>query len=200
MPPTFLAVLLIGLFISCEVTSYLKVFALFGAFMFGVALHEQADLVRAWREQFSNLVLVALVPIFFTNTGLRTEVGSLNSSLAWVACATIFFVAAAGKLAGCGIVAKLTGQSTRESISIAALMNTRALMALIAINVGYDLKLLPKELFTMFIIMALVTTAMTGPMLRLWLPDDLYAMVPDFPRRKKKRSEDAVDITAPALK
>jgi Kef-type K+ transport system membrane component KefB len=200
MPATFLAVLLIGLFISCEVTSYLKVFALFGAFMFGVALHAQTDLVRAWREQFSNLVLVALVPIFFTNTGLRTEIGSLNSNLAWIACATVFAVAAAGKLIGCGVVAKLSGQTTRESLSIAAMMNTRALMGLIAINVGYDLKLLPKELFTMFIIMALLTTAMTGPLLRWCLPDELYAMVPDFPKRKGKRPTDAVDISTPALK
>jgi Kef-type K+ transport system membrane component KefB len=167
----------------------LKVFALFGAFMFGVALHEQADLVRAWRDQFSNLVLVALVPIFFTNTGLRTEIGSLNSGLAWTACAAIFAVAAIGKLGGCGLVAKMTGQSTRESLSIAAMMNTRALMALIAINVGYDLKLLPKELFTMFIIMALLTTAMTGPLLRWCLPDDLYNMVPDFPKRNGARGK-----------
>lgn len=191
MPATYLAVLLIGLFISCEVTSYLKVFALFGAFMFGVALHEQTDLVRAWREQFSNLVLVALVPIFFTNTGLRTEIGSMNSSLAWLACGAIFFVAAAGKIVGCGVVAKISGQTTRESISVAALMNTRALMGLIAINVGYELKLLPKELFTMFIIMALLTTAMTGPMLRLWLPNELYDMVPDFPMKKGRVTVEA---------
>lgn len=185
MSATFLAVLLIGLFVSCETTSYLKVFALFGAFMFGVVLSHQTDLVKAWRDQFSNFVLIALVPIFFTNTGLRTEIGSLNSNLAWVACAAIFLAAALGKLLGCGLVARLSGQTTLEAVSIAALMNSRALMGLIAINVGYELKLLPKELFTMFIIMALLTTAMTGPMLRLWLPEELYDLVPDYPKRRK---------------
>ena len=196
MPPTFLAVLLIGLFVSCEVTSYLKVFALFGAFMFGVALHEQADLVRAWRDQFSNLVLVALVPDFLHQHRAAHGGRVVEFGAGWTACAAIFFVAAAGKLAGCGVVAKLTGQTTRESISIAALMNTRALMALIAINVGYDLKLLPKELFTMFIIMALLTTAMTGPLLRWCLPHDLYNMVPDFPKRKGARGKSVEVVPA----
>jgi Kef-type K+ transport system membrane component KefB len=200
MPPTFLAVLLIGLFVSCEITHYLKVFALFGAFMFGVALHEQTDLVKSWRDQFSNFVLVALVPIFFTNTGLRTEITALNSKVAWIACIVIFGVAALGKLLGCGIVAKLSGQTTRESVSIAALMNTRALMGLIAINVGYELKLLPKELFTMFIIMALLTTAMTGPMLRWCLPKELYDLVPDFPKRRSKDAGIAEEVPVESVK
>ncbi|MGZ4963572.1 MAG: cation:proton antiporter [Limisphaerales bacterium] len=200
MPPTFLAVLLIMLFGACEAASYLKVFSLFGAFMFGVAIHDQVDLVKSWRDQFANFVLVALVPIFFTNTGLRTEIGSINSGIAWLACGAILAVAAIGKLAGCGIVAKLSGQSTRDSLCIAALMNTRALMALVAINVGYELKLLPKELFSMFIIMALVTTAMTGPLLKWGLPNDLYNMVPDYPKRRRKGAGVAENVPVESAK
>ncbi len=178
LPPTFLAVLLVTLFFSCFVTSQLGVFSLFGAFLLGVALHDETDLVQAWRDKFSGFVLVALVPIFFTNTGLRTEIGSLSSGLAWRGCVVVLLAAVAAKLGGCWLGARVTGQPNRDALCIATLMNTRALMALVAINVGYDLGLLPRELFTMFVIMALLTTAMTGPLLRLWLPDELRTLVP----------------------
>ncbi|HWD18931.1 MAG TPA: cation:proton antiporter [Verrucomicrobiae bacterium] len=189
MPSTFLAALLIALFASCLVTNKLGVFSIFGAFLLGTALHQQTDLVKAWRDQLSNFVLVALAPIFFTNTGLRTEIGALQSATAWWACALVLLVGTAGKLGGCWLGARLSGQPQRDAASIAALMNTRALMGLVAINVGYDLGLLPKDLFTMFVIMSLATTAMTGPLLRLWLPDSLRELTPDFaPARRAPES------------
>lgn len=89
----------------------------------------------------------------------------------------VLLAATLAKLGGCFLGARLTGQPLRDSWSIAALMNTRALMALVAINIGYDLKLLPKELFTIFVIMALLTTAMTGPLLHWLLPEDLKKLV-----------------------
>jgi Kef-type K+ transport system membrane component KefB len=173
MRSSFLAVLLIILFACCLITHALGVFTLFGAFLFGVALHREVALVRAWRERFSQFVLVALVPIFFTNTGLRTEVGSLVTWIAWLGCCVVILAAIAGKLGGCYLGARLTGQPNREAASIAALMNTRGLMGLVAINVSLELGLLTRELFTMLVLMALVTTVMTGPLLRLWLPPDL---------------------------
>ena len=169
----FLALLLMVLFTCCLATHWLGVFSIFGAFLCGVALHQEASLVRAWREQFQGFVLVALVPIFFTNTGLHTVIDSLDSGLAWLACALVLLVAVAGKLGGCFLGALATGQSTRDAGCIAALMNTRALMGLVAINVGLELKLLNRELFTMFVIMALLTTVMAGPLLRWWLPKEL---------------------------
>ncbi len=173
LPPTFLAVLLVVLFGCAVSTNLLGIFSIFGAFMLGVALHRETSLVAAWRERFRDFVLVALVPIFFTNTGLRTEIGSLTTPLAWVGCAVVLAAAVAGKLGGCYLGARLTGQSRREAGCVAALMNTRALMGLVAINIGYDLGLLTRPLFTMFVIMALVTTVMTGPLLRAWLPPEL---------------------------
>lgn len=178
MPHSFLAVLLITLFASCLATNRLGIFAIFGAFLLGVSLHQEVSLVKAWREQFSSIVLVAFVPIFFTNTGLNTHVGSLQTPAAWLGCALVMVMAVAGKLGGCFFGAKLTGQTTREAGCIAALMNTRALMALVAINIGLDLGLLTKELFTMLVIMALLTTAMCGPLLRWWLPHDLRHLLP----------------------
>ena len=179
LPNSFLAVLLIGLFASCLITHALGIFVIFGAFLFGVSLHQETSLVKAWRERFSGMVLVAFVPIFFTNTGLNTKIGLLQTPTAWLACALVLVAAVVGKLGGCYLGARLTGQPAREAGCIAALMNTRALMALIAINVGLDLGLLTPALFTMLVIMALLTTAMCGPLLRWWLPEDLRKLVPD---------------------
>jgi len=178
MSNSFLAVLLIGLFASCLITHELGIFVIFGAFLFGVCLHQETGLVKAWRERFSGMVLVAFVPIFFTNTGLNTKIGLLQTPAAWLACALVLVAAVAGKLGGCYLGARLTGQPPRAAGCIAALMNTRALMALIAINVGLDLGLLTPALFTMLVIMALVTTAMCGPLLRWWMPADLRKLVP----------------------
>jgi Kef-type K+ transport system membrane component KefB len=179
LPGSFLAMLLIGLFASCLVTHELGIFVIFGAFLFGVCLHQETALVKAWRERFSCMVLVAFVPIFFTNTGLNTKIGLLQTPAAWLACGLVLVAAVAGKLGGCYLGALLTGQTPRAAGCIAALMNTRALMALIAINVGLDLGLLTRALFTMLVIMALLTTVMCGPLLRRWLPPDLRKLVPD---------------------
>jgi Kef-type K+ transport system membrane component KefB len=173
MSRSYLALLLIVLFACCLATNKLGVFAIFGAFLLGVALHAERELVKAWRDRFSDFVIVAMVPIFFTNTGLNTNVGALHSPLAWFGCALVLLAAVAGKLGGCYFGAKITGQSTRDAACVAALMNTRALMGLVAINIGLDLKLLNQSLFTMLVLMALLTTAMTEPLLRWWLPKEL---------------------------
>ncbi|MBK8090606.1 MAG: cation:proton antiporter [Verrucomicrobiaceae bacterium] len=178
--PGYLALLLCALFISALITNNLGIFAIFGAFALGVALHSETSLVRAWRERFADFVIVALVPIFFTNTGLGTKIDSFNDATAWIGCALVCGIAILGKLGGCTLGARWGGASWREGLSIGALMNTRALMGLIAINVGKDLGLLNDKLFTMFIIMCLITTATTGPMLRAWLPADLKKLVPDM--------------------
>ena len=97
---------------SALATQALGVFSIFGAFLLGVALHEERGLVRAWRETVADFVLVALVPIFFTYTGLRTQIGSLASMTAWVGCAVVLAAAVAGKLGGCFLGARLTGQNS----------------------------------------------------------------------------------------
>lgn len=176
--PGFLALLFCALFVSSLITNKLGIFAIFGAFALGVALHSEESLVKAWRDRFAQFVIVCLVPIFFTNTGLNTHVGSFNTATAWMGCALVCLVAIFGKLGGCTLGARWAGAPWREGLSLGALMNTRALMGLIAINVGKDLGLLNEQLFTMFVIMCLLTTATTGPMLRWWLPDDLKKLVP----------------------
>ena len=114
------------------------------------------------------------------DSGVATDQhhGAFDDATAWLGCVLVSVVAIIGKLGGCTLGARWGGASWREGLSIGALMNTRALMGLIAINVGKDLGLLNDKLFTMFIIMCLLTTATTGPMLRAWLPADLKKLVP----------------------
>jgi Kef-type K+ transport system membrane component KefB len=183
MTPGFLALLLCALFLCCLATSKLGIFAIFGAFALGVALHEEVTLVKAWRERFGEFVVVALVPIFFTSTGLNTNVGAfggngIGAGTAWIFCAVICAVAIAGKLGGCTFGARWAGATWQDSRCIGALMNTRALMGLVAVKVGRDLGLLNEQLFAMFVIMCLVTTASTAPLLRLWLPAELRKLLP----------------------
>jgi Kef-type K+ transport system membrane component KefB len=175
----YLALLLIVLFSCCIATNKLGVFSIFGAFMMGVALHKETSLVRAWRERFTDFVIVALVPIFFTNTGLHTKIGTLDHAVDWMGLGAVLFMSVLGKLGGCYLGARWTGQPRREAACIGALMNTRALMGLVAINAGRELGLLNDHLFTMFVLMALATTVMVGPLLRRWLPEELRAQVPD---------------------
>lgn len=176
--PGYLVILFCALFVSSLITSKLGIFAIFGAFALGVALHSEPSLVKAWRDRFADFVIFLLVPIFFTNTGLNTKLGSFDTATAWWACALVTLMAVLGKLGGCTLGARWAGASWRDGLCIGALMNARALMGLIAIAVGKDLGLLNDKLFTMFIIMCLLTTAATGPLLRLWLPPDLKKLIP----------------------
>ena len=172
LPHSLLALLLTGLFASALITHELGIFTIFGAFLFGVCLHQETGLVKAWRDRFSYVIFVAFVPVFFTNTGLNTNIGLLKTPETWLACVLVLLTAVAGKLGGCYWGARAAGQRPREAGCIAAFMNTRGLMALIAINIGLDMTLLTPALYTMLIIMTLLTTAMCGPLLRRWLPRD----------------------------
>ena len=121
-------------------------------------------------KRMSDLVMTFFLPIFFMYTGLRTEFSSLNSLSLWLIGGAICLVAIIGKLGGCGIAAYWSGFSKRESTIIGILMNTRGLVELIVINVGYDLGVIPKSVFCMLVIMALLTTIMTTPILLRLVP------------------------------
>ena len=109
--------------------------------------------------------LVILLPLFFAFTGLKTQIGLLNDGLTWLVFGLILFVAIAGKFGGSLLAARFTGQTWSDSFAIGALMNTRGLMELIVLNIGYDLGVLSPTIFTMMVLMALVTTFMTSPAL-----------------------------------
>ena len=116
-------------------------------------------------EKFSS---VLLMPLFFAFTGLRTQIGLLDDAQGWLLCLLIIAVATLGKLGVSAVAARFTGMNWRESLQLGALMNTRGLMELIALNIGYDIGILSPRIFTMLVIMALVTTLLTAPLLTLF--------------------------------
>jgi len=140
---------------------------LFGAFLAGVIMPQSVELRRQLRERLEALSSVFLLPIFFAFTGLRTQIGLLNDAWSWIVCGAIILTAIVGKLVGSMLAARWTGSTWRDAFILGTLMNTRGLMELIALNVGYDLGILSPRMFTMLVVMALVTTAMTGPLLDL---------------------------------
>ena len=175
----FAGVLLL-VFLSALTTEVIGIHALFGAFIAGVAMprHGQfRDLVKVRLDNFSSTFLL---PIFFAFTGLRTHVGLLNDTSTWLICGGIILVATIGKLGGSMLAARCTGLGWNDAFSLGALMNTRGLVELIALNIGYDLGILSPRIFAMLVIMALVTTFLTGPLLSLaWAWKTKHALVPE---------------------
>jgi Kef-type K+ transport system membrane component KefB len=161
------AIFFLTLTISAYTTEVIGIHALFGAFMAGAIMPDNTKFRNIFIEKIEDVALVLLLPLFFVFTGLRTEIGLLNDPYLWKVTGFIIVVAVVGKFIGSAIAAKFVGQSWKDSLSIGALMNTRGLMELVVLNIGYDLGVLSPEIFTMAVIMALVTTFMTGPALDL---------------------------------
>ncbi len=161
------AIFFLILIISSYSTEVIGIHALFGAFMTGVIMPDITKFRNVFIEKVEDVSVILLLPLFFVFTGLRTEIGLINDPYLLRITGFIILVAVVGKFLGSAIAAKFVGQSWRDSLTIGALMNTRGLMELIVLNIGLDLKVLTPEVFTMMVIMALVTTFMTGPALDL---------------------------------
>jgi Kef-type K+ transport system membrane component KefB len=153
------------LLLSAYFTEIIGIHALFGAFIAGVVMPNNIRFKEMLTDKVEDISTILLLPIFFAFTGLRTQIGLLNEGHLWVFCFLIISVAIIGKLAGSTLTAKLIGRTWKDSLSIGALMNTRGLMELIVLNIGYDLGVFGPELFSIMVIMALFTTFMTGPLL-----------------------------------
>jgi len=161
------AIFFLTLLISSYATEVIGIHALFGAFMAGAIMPENVKFRSLFIEKVEDVALVLLLPLFFVFTGLRTQIGLLNDPYLWKVTAMIILVAVIGKVAGSALAARFVGQGWKDSLVIGALMNTRGLMELVVLNIGYDLGVLTPEIFAMMVIMALVTTMMTGPALDL---------------------------------
>ncbi len=170
MTQNLLAFILLLVFASAYVTEYLGIHALFGAFLLGAIMPRDPPFVKALTERTEDLVVVLFLPIFFAFTGLRMTIGVANGAQMWLYCGLIIVVAIAGKLGGSMIAARFTGLSWRESGAIGILMNTRGLIQLVVLNIGLDIGVISPALFSMMVIMALVTTFMTTPLLALIYP------------------------------
>ncbi len=196
------AIFLLTLIISSYLTEIIGIHALFGAFMTGAIMPDIAKIRNIFIEKVEDVAVILLLPLFFVFTGLRTEIGLLNDIYLWKITGLIILVAVVGKFLGSALAARFVGQNWHDSLTIGALMNTRGLMELVVLNIGYELGVLSPKIFTMMVIMALVTTFMTGPALDiinyifkskdLLLPKDLisskFKILISFGNNEKGRS------------
>ncbi|WP_395059119.1 cation:proton antiporter [Flavobacterium sp.] len=180
------AIFFLTLILSSYATEVIGIHALFGAFMTGVIMPDVSKFRNIFIEKVEDVALILLLPLFFVFTGLRTQIGLINDPYLWKITGFIILVAVVGKFVGSALAAKFVGQNWKDSLTIGALMNTRGLMELVVLNIGYDLGVLTSEMFTMMVIMALVTTFMTGPAL------DLINHV--FKEKETLTPEDVIEI------
>ena len=166
MSANLLGGLLFVVFAGAMVTSQIGIFAIFGGFMMGVILFDEKELVAAWRVRVGDFVAVFFLPIFFTYTGLRTSIGGLDTWADWALCLAVVAAATVTKLGGAYWAARRSGFNHSESAMVGFMMNTRGLMELIVINVGLDLGVITAKMFTILVIMAIVSTVITTPALR----------------------------------
>jgi Kef-type K+ transport system membrane component KefB/nucleotide-binding universal stress UspA family protein len=171
------AVFLITLLLSSYTTEIIGIHALFGAFIAGIIMPPNVNFRSILIEKIEDVALILLLPIFFVISGLRTEIGLLNTFYLWKITGWVILIAIAGKFVGSALSLRFVGEKWRESLIIGALMNTRGLMQLVALSIGYDLGVLSPEIYTIMIIMAIVTTLMTSPALNIinrFFPDKKY--------------------------
>jgi Kef-type K+ transport system membrane component KefB len=169
-----IAIILLVVLASGWITESLGVHALFGAFLAGVVMPRHSDLSRELSQKFEAIVVVLLLPIYFALTGLRSSIFSITGAKMWLYCAVIIVLAVVGKLGGSMVSARLNGMSWRESAAVGILMNTRGLVELVILNIGLDLGILSPALFSIMVLMALVTTLMTTPLVRWVYPEGSY--------------------------
>ena len=164
---TVMAAVVVFLLACAFVTDIIGIHALFGSFLAGIAMPSHGEFRNSLRIRLEHFSSVFLLPLFFAFTGLRTQIGLLQEPAGWLICLALIAVATVGKLGGSMFAARMTGIGWVDSFALGALMNTRGLVELIALNIGYDLGILSPPIFTMLVLMALVTTGMTGPLLGL---------------------------------
>jgi Kef-type K+ transport system membrane component KefB len=178
-PAALVVVLLLG---SALATEAIGIHAVFGAFLVGALVPHDSAIARRFTAQLEQVVTILFLPAFFALTGMRTRIDLLATPTEWLLCALVTLVATAGKLGGTVAAARLTGLGWRQSAALGTLMNTRGLMELIVLNVGLDLRVISPSLFAMLVVMALVTTLATAPVLavleREEVPHDRAALAP----------------------
>jgi Kef-type K+ transport system membrane component KefB len=167
LPPAAIAVVFVALLLSALATETIGIHAIFGAFLLGAVVPHDSAVARTFSTQLRPMVATLLLPAFFAFTGMRTRIDLLSGAEAWLICGLIILVATVGKFGGTAIAARVAGLDWRQASALGVLMNTRGLMELIVLNVGLDLGVISPALFAMMVLMALATTMLTSPALRL---------------------------------
>ncbi|HUO27567.1 MAG TPA: cation:proton antiporter [Bryobacteraceae bacterium] len=167
------AVIVILLLASALATEWLGIHLLFGAFLMGAIMPKTPDFTRYLLHKFESVIVVLLLPLFFAFTGLRTRIGVGGGSAIWFYSALVIVAAITGKLGGSMLAARLSGMPWRDSAALGVLMNTRGLMELVILNIGLDIGVISPAMFSIMVLMALVTTFMTTPLLEWIYPSRL---------------------------
>jgi Kef-type K+ transport system membrane component KefB len=184
-----LSAMTVALLLSALATEFIGIHALFGAFLLGAILPTESRIVLEMRERIEGIVLALFLPAFFAFTGMRTQIGLVSGVDNWLLCGAIILVASLGKFGGSFATARATGLTWRDSAAVGVLMNTRGLMELIVLNIGLDLGVLSPTLFAMLVIMAVVTTVATTPILdRLKVVDEAVAEAKSLELQPSKSS------------
>jgi len=168
LTPGVTALVFVGVLSSAVITEWIGVHAIFGAFLLGAVIPHESAIAKEFTHKLEDLVTILLLPAFFAFTGLRTEFGLVSGWQAWLVCGAIILVATLGKFGGTVGAAKLTGLGWRDSAALGILMNTRGLMELVVLNIGLEMGVISPTLFAMLVIMAIITTVATTPILS-WL-------------------------------
>jgi Kef-type K+ transport system membrane component KefB len=170
LTPAVTAMVLAGMLLSALTTQWIGIHAIFGAFLCGAMIPHDSLMARELTNKLEDLVTILLLPAFFALTGMRTQIGLVSGLDAWLVCGVVILVATLGKFGGTVGAARLTGLGWRESAALGVLMNTRGLMELIVLNIGLDLGVISPTLFAMLVLMAIVTTMATTPILSWLVP------------------------------
>jgi Kef-type K+ transport system membrane component KefB len=171
LSPFIYSSVLLAVLLCSLTTEAIGIHAIFGAFLLGAVIPHDSRVAQVFSTSMKELVTVLLLPAFFAFTGMRTQINLVSGWENWLWCAAIILVATAGKFGGTLVASRLTGLGWREAAALGALMNTRGLMELIVLNIGLDLGVISPTLFAMMVVMALVTTAMTAPVLEWLIPE-----------------------------
>jgi Kef-type K+ transport system membrane component KefB len=168
----------VALLLAALATAWIGIHALFGAFLVGVVIPHDSRFAADIRSKLEDSVVVVLLPAFFAFTGLRTQVGLVHGKQNWLILGAIVAAASCGKIGGSFIAGRAAGLTNKAASALGILMNTRGLMELIVLNIGLDLGVISPTLFAMLVLMAVVTTVATTPMLALIAPDPRITPVP----------------------
>jgi Kef-type K+ transport system membrane component KefB len=170
LPQSAVAFVFVALLLSALATESIGIHAIFGAFLLGAIIPHDSLIARTFTRHLEAVVTVLLLPAFFAFTGMRTRMDLVSGTDQWLLCGLIVVVAIGGKFGGTVVAARLTGLRWRQAAALGTLMNTRGLMELIVLNIGLDLHVISPTLFAMMVVMALVTTLITAPVLQVLIP------------------------------
>ena len=170
LPRSAVACVFVALLLSALATEYIGIHAIFGAFLLGAIIPHDSLVARTFTRHLDAVVTVVFLPAFFAFTGMRTRIDLVSGMDQWLLCGLIVVVATGGKFGGTVVAARLTGLGWRQAAALGTLMNTRGLMELIVLNIGLDLRVISPTLFAMMVVMALVTTLATAPVLQVLMP------------------------------